>query len=115
MKAQGLNNQYDDVGAAGAAKNLVEPYDSSDIEFIIRQIQIAKKLHNIQEVVIVNHRDCGAYGKGTFANEQEETDRHTKDLKDAAHLVSHRIEGLTVRTYLARLKDDGRIDFDPIV
>lgn len=115
MKAQGLDSQYDDVGAAGAAKNLVDPYDPSDIEFIIRQIAIAKKLHDIQEVVIVNHRDCGAYGKGTFANEEEETVRHTKDLKDAAHLISHRIEGLTVRTYLARLGDDQRVAFDSIV
>ncbi len=115
MKAQGLDRQYDDVGAAGAAKNLVDPYDPSDVDFIIRQIEIAKKLHDIQEVVIVNHRDCGAYGTGTFANEQEETERHTKDLRHAAQMISHKVEGLTVRTYLARLNDDGRIDFDPIV
>ena len=115
MKAQGLIDQYDDVGAAGAAKNLVDPMNPNDPDFILRQIEIAKKLHDIQEVVIVNHRDCGAYGKGTFVNEQEEMERHTKDLKQAAAMITERVPGITVRTYLARLKDDHRIEFDPIV
>lgn len=114
MKAQGLIDQYDDVGAAGAAKNLVDPYDASDVEFILRQIAIAKKLHDIQEVVIVNHRDCGAYGKGTFANEEEETKRHTFDLGKAQQMIENRIDGLKVRTYLARLKEPHGVDFEPI-
>ncbi len=114
MKSQGLIDRYDDVGAAGAAKNLVDPYEHSDVEFILRQIAIAKKLHDIQEVVIVNHRDCGAYGKGTFANETEETERHTRDLGKAKQMIEHRVEGVKVRTFLARSQEGGRVEFDPI-
>lgn len=50
MKAQGLDRQYDDVGAAGAVKNLVDPKEPSDRDFILRQIEIAKSLHGISEV-----------------------------------------------------------------
>ncbi len=114
MKSQGLIDQYDDVGAAGAAKNLVDPYDASDVEFIFRQIEIAKKLHDIQEVVIVNHRDCGAYGKGVFATEAEETERHTHDLAKAKMMIEHRVDGVKVRTYLAWLQEPHGVDFDPI-
>ncbi len=115
MKSLGLMNNYDDVAAAGAAKNLVDPYDDHDREFILRQIEISRKLHSIKQVIVINHLDCGAYGQGTFANAQEERQRHRKDLAAAKRMIEHRFEGLTVIPVLARIDEQGRVDFEKVV
>ena len=98
---QGLTKQYDRVAAAGAVKNLVDPTLPTDIEFIERQIDISKRLHNITEVWLVNHRDCGAYGK-IFADAESETQRHTVDLKKAKMMIEEKF-GLKLKTFLATL------------
>lgn len=114
-KALGLLDRYEDVGVAGAVKNLVDPYDPKDPEFILRQIEIAKKLHRISQVVLINHLDCDAYGQGTFATPAEERERHLRDLRAAKGLVEKRFDGLDVLTVLARLNADRKIDFEKVV
>ena len=113
LKDRGLIDQYDDVAAAGAAKNLVDPMIPSDKEFVLRQLQMAKKFHDVQQVVMINHKDCGGYGK-IFNSPEEELARHTKDLKAAKKLVEAEIPGVTVATYLAGLQSDGHVEFTPI-
>ncbi len=114
LRSLGLAEQYDDVGAAGAAKNLVDPYDAKDPEFILRQVEIAKKLHHISQVVVINHLDCGAYGKGTFASASEERERHLRDLKAAKNVIEKRFDGLAVVTVLARIDEHGKIGFEKV-
>lgn len=114
VQSLGLTGQYDDVGAAGAAKNIVDPYDAHDTEFVLRQIEIAKKLHHISQVMVINHLDCGAYGKGTFANAEEERARHLRDLAGAKNTIEKRFDGITVTTVLARIDDQGKVDFEKI-
>lgn len=114
MKNLELLNQYDDVSVAGAAKNLADPYDRHDREFVLRQIEIAKKLHAVEQVIVINHLDCGAYGKGTFANADEERARHQRDLQVAKNVIERRFEGLHVTKILARIDDTGKIDFEKV-
>ncbi|MBI4426585.1 MAG: carbonic anhydrase [Candidatus Kerfeldbacteria bacterium] len=115
MKNVGLLGQYDDVAAAGAAKNLADPYDDHDREFVLRQIAIARKLHGISEVYVINHFDCGAYGQGTFANADEERGRHRRDLQVAKDFIERRFDGLSVVKILARIDEGGQVDFEKIV
>lgn len=102
LVTMGLKDQYDLVCVAGAAKNMVDPLNPADPEFVMRQIEIAKRLHNIQEVIIINHLDCGAYGKD-FKTPAEEKARHQADLKKAKELIQRRFPDLQVRTQLAGL------------
>jgi len=113
FKAQRLDRQYDDVSAAGGAKNLADAYDPSDTEFVLRQIALAKKLHGVTSVYLINHLDCGAYGK-IFANPAEEMERHTRDLTKAKQLVERRFEDLTVKTVIAGIKPEGQVYFEEI-
>jgi len=115
LKNLGLDGQYDDVSVAGATKNLVDPYDKSDVEFVLRQIQIAKKLHHVDQVILINHLDCGAYGQGTFTSPVEERERHIRDLSAAKNLVSKRFEGISVFPVLARINETGQVDFERLV
>src|SRR3990172_8777477 len=34
-----------------------------DFEYVLKQIEISKRLHHIKKVVLINHEDCGAYGE----------------------------------------------------
>ena len=59
---------YDRVSIAGGV------YDVYDV---IRQVDIANRLHQIKKVVFINHEDCGAYGI------EGNDERHGKDLREA--------------------------------
>ncbi len=109
---QGLTNQYDRVVVAGAVKNLVDPTQPTDIEFIERQIDISKRLHEISEVWLINHRDCGAYGK-IFATPEAETERHHADLAKAKAMIEAKF-GLTVKTFLATLGDNHSVTVEAV-
>lgn len=102
----GLKDQYDLVCVAGAAKNMVDPYDPKDSEFVMRQIEVAKRLHSIEEVIIINHLDCGAYGK-VFATPEEERARHESDLTKAKAMIKVKFPDLSVRLVLAGIHPDG--------
>lgn len=113
----GYGKQYDDVSVAGAVKNLVDPYDKGDVEFIYRQIQIAHKLHHVSDVVLINHLDCGAYGgSATFSSPEEERSRHAKDLTRAKEMIEHHFsdKNFNVIPILAKLQHDGSVDFERI-
>ena len=57
---------HDRISIAGSSK---------DLDFILSQIAISVRLHEIKKVVIIHHEDCGAYG-----NESTEK-RHSDDLQ----------------------------------
>lgn len=110
---QGLKDAYDRVAIAGAVKNLVDPSEPTDPAFVMRQIDIAKRLHAISEVWLVNHRDCGAYGK-IFANEQEELERHRGDLLRAQQMVQGLHPDLRIHLVLAALDSEHGVTFTTI-
>lgn len=85
-----LSGGFDRVGLAGGVKNL---------QIIMEQIEISVRLHNISEVYLINHEDCGAYGvEGTFP-------RHKKDLKFAKKILKQRF--LKLKVHLQYLKLSG--------
>lgn len=111
-KDLGLRGQYDKVSIAGAAKNLVDPTHPHDVEVVLRQIEISQRLHAITEVLLINHKDCGAYGN-IFASPEEEERRHHDDLAKAAILIKERFPRLMVKTMLAGLTEDS-VQVDPV-
>lgn len=113
LDEQGLTGQYDRVAVAGAVKNLVDPAESTDPAFVMKQIEISKRLHDISEVWLINHRDCGAYGK-IFTTDDDELARHRGDLLKAQQMVSGVISGVTVKLFLAALSEEHSISIQEI-
>ncbi len=73
-----------------------------DFYAVLRQIEISDRLHKIKKVVLVNHEDCGAYGKeGTYA-------RHKADLEEAERKIEALFPHLDVETYYLHL--DGEFE-----
>lgn len=103
---QRLAGLYDHVSVAGSALSIARPKKESDREFIIEQVRLSVELHNIREVIIVNHQDGGAYGK--FDSEQSERVRHETDLRKARQIIQEKFPGINVRLFYATLKEKGK-------
>lgn len=79
---------YDRVALAGGVKNP---------DIIMEQIDIAVRLHHIKKAVLINHEDCGAYGK------EGDSEKHTKDLKNAEDQIKKSFPNLIVESYFLHL------------
>ena len=87
------HGNYDRVSLAGGV---------FDIDTVLLQMRIAKKLHEIRSVVLVNHEDCGAYGaEGT-------PERHQADLGEASRKIKALFPDLEIETYYLHL--DGEFE-----
>lgn len=79
---------FDRVAWAGGVKNL---------DLILTQIEIAKRLHGIHRAILINHEDCGAYGKeGT-------PEKHIQDLQNAKTRILSESPDLSVEIYYLKL------------
>ena len=65
--------------------------------YIIRQVDVAVRLHSIERVVLINHEDCGAYGAaGNY-------ERHKSDLEEAERKIEALFPELNIETYYLHL------------
>ena len=84
---------YDRVAIAGGV------YDVYDV---IRQVDIADRLHQIKKVVFINHEDCGAYGI------EGSDERHEVDLRKAREKINKLFPRLDVDLFYLNL--DGNFE-----
>jgi len=84
---------YDRVAFAGGVL---------DFETVFRQIQLARQLHEVKRVILVNHEDCGAYGV------HGHIDRHVADLLSAREKVLAQYPSVRVETFYLYL--NGRLE-----
>lgn len=90
-----LPGTYDRGAFAGAAKSL---------DTIVEQVGISSKLHHTKKVVLINHEDCGAYGK------EGRIDQHIKDLKKARQRITKQYPIFEIDTFYLKL--DGTFEQD---
>ena len=83
-----LEGGYDLVSIAGGVKN---------VDFLMTQVNISVSLHQMTNVILVNHEDCGAYGEAGTA------EKHSEDLKNAAEKIKGQYPDLEVNTYYLHL------------
>lgn len=115
LESEGLLGVCDEVALAGGVQTIVSPKNEADKELVLRQIDIAKRLHDIDEVILMNHTDCGAYGgRDAFTNELVEEEKHELDMREARAFVLSRFPSLKVRLVLAKIDREGKINFNEI-
>lgn len=79
---------FDLVGFAGGTK---------DLETVLKQIDVAVRLHQIGKAVLMHHEECGAYG------EESTPERHAQDLRKAKATLKEKYPNLHVATYYIHL------------
>jgi hypothetical protein len=112
MDSKGLTDKYDHVILAGGGAGATAEKFSSWNKTFWEHLQVAIDLHKVHKVIVVDHRDCGAY-KIAYGEE------HTKDpaLERAVHAavlmplaleIRQKYPDLHVETYLMAL--DGTVE-----
>lgn len=115
LQARGMLNDCDIVAIAGAGKTIVSKEPASWHEAAMTHIDLSKKLHGINKLVIMNHTDCGAYGgRAAFDSIDAEHDQHVADMRRAAEVVKGSHADLEVELVLVNIADDGSISFENI-
>ncbi|PIB96714.1 carbonic anhydrase [Caulobacter sp. X] len=111
MDGRGLRDKYDHVVLAGASLGaLTDRYPSWGPTFW-SHLDVAITLHSIHKVMVLDHRDCGAYkvilGPEAVDTPDKELAAHTQQLQALRAEIKRRHEHLEVELGLMSL--DGKV------
>lgn len=111
----GLKDNYDHISIPGSIYNLVNPETRA---LLFSKFALSVRLHLINRVVIINHRDCGGYGgSASFGSEIAEYETQTADLRKARTLLIEKYPTLQVDLFLESLVLEGgetKVHFEKI-
>jgi carbonic anhydrase len=105
--AKHFTGEYDQVSLAGASLAGVSDKFPSSNAAVWDHVQIAKTLHHIQKVIVLDHRDCGAYkvafGDKFAAEKAAETVQHKEVMVMFKAALAKKHPDLGVEFYLMAL------------
>lgn len=105
LNDKGLKDNADQVKIAGGVLSIIKPTEMRDRDFLLHQLGISVSLHEIKQVYLINHEDCGAYGgKKSFASDAEELEKHIIDMRDAKKIILEKFPQLEVKLIFATIK-----------
>ena len=111
MDSADICGDADVIAFAGAAKNLNEE-PSGPVE---TQIDLSKKLHEINTLILMNHTDCGGYGgREAFESPEAEREHHLSELTKAKERMAEKYPDLTIKLALADIREDGSVNIEEI-
>ena len=112
MAGRGLSHNYDHVAIAGASIGALNSKFPDWGQAFWEQLDIAIQLHGVHKVIVIDHRDCGAYklilGEDLTPNPGHETDVHAKQLRLLRTAIKEKHATLDVELLLMAL--DGKVE-----
>jgi carbonic anhydrase len=107
-----LTGDYDQVALAGASLAAVSPKFRSSNAAFWDHVAIARQLHAIRKVIVIDHRDCGAfkvaYGKDFHGQGAAEAQQHKAVMQQVQARLKTRHPELAGEFWLMGL--DGRAE-----
>ena len=112
MAGRGLRDKYDHIVLAGASLGaLTDKYPDWGRTFW-EHLDVAIQLHQVHKVMVVDHRDCGAYktilGEDLAKDPSRETTVHGTQLKALREQIKKKHAALEVELLLMAL--DGKVE-----
>lgn len=112
MDGHALHDEYDHVVLAGASLGAMHEKFAAWHQVFWDHVGLAVKLHHVEEIMVIDHRDCGAYklayGEEAVATPELETATHTRVLAAFKEEAGKRFPELRVRGFLMAL--DGTVE-----
>lgn len=110
LEEQGYLGNCDEVVVAGASRDLVAPIEEFHKDALLRQIELSVNLHDPDEIVVIDHQDCGGYAQdNTIPSglDKEEDKAKSKVFADKAKKVlEEKFLGKKIVTVYATLKGE---------
>lgn len=107
MSGRGLRDKYDHIVLAGASLGAITDKYPAWNKTFWEHLDIAIKLHDIHTVIVMDHRDCGAYkvilGPSHMQSPNVERDVHAVQLRKLRSMVNEKYPQLKVETLLMAL------------
>jgi hypothetical protein len=106
----GLQNNYDEFILAGASLGYNQTVYSSWSETFDNHIELSEQLHEITDVIVLDHIQCGAYkifNNLTYISRADEIALHNQNFIKFKQTINMKYPHLKVSTYLMDL--DGSI------
>lgn len=111
MEARGLAGKFDHVVLAGASLGALNDRFPAWADVFWTHLDLAIQLHEVHRVMILDHRDCGAYkmilGEASVKDADIELKTHVKQLYALRSAIQTRKPGLEVEIGLMDLQ--GRV------
>lgn len=111
MTARGLRDKYDHLILAGASLGALNDKFPTWNEVFWTHLDLAVQLHEVHRVIVIDHRDCGAYklvlGEGAVKDADTEFKSHVKQLYALRSQVTARHSHMEVEIGLMAL--DGTV------
>ncbi|AWB08597.1 hypothetical protein A6A40_26835 (plasmid) [Azospirillum humicireducens] len=112
MNARNMQANYDHVILAGASLGALTDKKPAWGEAFWDHVAVAKELHHIKRLIVMDHRDCGAYkvflGMDVASDPAKETAVHGQYLTKLKAMVKERHPDLEVELLLMGL--DGTVE-----
>jgi carbonic anhydrase len=112
MASRRLRHKYDHIVLAGAALGAVSDKYPAWNKTFWDHVGLAVDLHHIHKVIVMDHRDCGAYKvilDEDFAKDPvKERKIHSEKLKELAQLINKQHPKVEVELLLMGL--DGKVE-----
>jgi carbonic anhydrase len=107
MANRGLRDKYDHVILAGASLGAITDKYPSWNQTFWEHLDVAIKLHGIKKVILLDHRDCGAYkailGEDFSKDPAKEKMVHTDKLTAMAKMIQAKYPELAIELLLMDL------------
>jgi carbonic anhydrase len=107
MVGRGLRDKYDYVILAGASLGAITDKYPEWNKTFWDHLNLAIQLHSIHTVMVLDHRDCGAYklilGEGCCNTREKETNAHRTQLQSLEKIIRKRHSELEVELLLMDL------------
>lgn len=111
MSGRGMRNRYDHIILAGASLGAVTDKFPAWNRTFWEHVDVAIQLHKVSTVILMDHRDCGAYKVilgPEHATEAKLENTHAKELRKLKGMVQEKYPTLKVETLFMTL--DGSVE-----
>jgi carbonic anhydrase len=112
MQGRGLKDAYDHVILAGASLGALVDKRPDWGRTFFQHVDVAIELHKIKKVMVIDHKDCGAYrvflGEEAVSTPEKELKAHTHYLRKLRAVIGKRRPALEVELGLMDL--DGKVE-----
>jgi hypothetical protein len=112
MTGRGMAGRYDQVALAGAALGARNDKFPAWRQTFWDHVQVAIDLHHIRQIVVLDHRDCGAYrvilGQDLAGDPQAEFAAHAAQMRALKADIARKHPALGVELLLMAL--DGKVE-----